>query len=108
MSEPPVPDAPCPTPPGLDALHRLVAIAGTDTGQARPVADFLLAWWNARACGGFDLTALWSVAPPIRDDMLAVLALIAHHREFPDAYGLGDAFEALVASWRPGVAQAHR
>lgn len=107
MSEP-LDAAPCPTPPGLAALHRLVAIACTDTGQSRTVADFLLAWWNARACGGFDLTALWSVASPIRDDMMLVLELIAQHREFPDAYGLGDAFAALVARWRPGVAQAHR
>ena len=93
---------------GLAALQRLVEIAATDTGQSRTVADFLLAWWNARACGGFDLTTLWSVAPPLRDDMLVVLDLIAHHREFPTAYGLDDAFTALVARWRPGVAQAHR
>ncbi len=38
------------------AFHRLVAIAQRDTGQSRRVADFLLAWWNAGECGGFDLT----------------------------------------------------
>ena len=101
-------DAHCPSQSGLIALQRLLEIAATDTGQSRTVADFLLAWWNASACGGFDPTALWSVAPSIRDDMLIVLDLIAHHREFPDAYGLGDAFAALVARWRPGIAQAHR
>lgn len=94
--------------PGLDALRRLVGIAATETGQSRAVADFLLAWWNASACGGFDLTALWRVAPPIRDDMLRVLDLVARHREFPTAYGLGEAFAALVTRWRPGVTQAHR
>ena len=107
MSDP-LDAAPCPTPSGLDALHRLIEIAATDTGQFRAVVDFLLAWWNARACGGFDLTMLWSVAPPIRDDRLVVLDLIAHHRNFPTAYGLGDAFTALVARRRPGIAQAHR
>jgi hypothetical protein len=104
----PIDAAPCPTPSALDALQRLTEIAATDTGQSRAVADFLLAWWNASACGGLDLTSLWSVAPPIRDDMLVVLDLIAHHRNFPTAYGLGDAFTALVARWRPGIAQAHR
>ena len=104
----PLADAPCPTPANVAALQRLIGIATTDTGQSRAVADFLLAWWNASACGGLDLTSLWSVAPPIRDDMLLVIDLIAHHREFPTAYGLGDAFAALVARWRPGVAQAHR
>ena len=107
MSDP-LDDAPCPSPSGLAALQRLVDVAATNTGQSRTVADFLLAWWNARACGGFDLTTLWSVAPPLRDDMLAVLGLIAHHREFPDTYGFGDAFVALVGRWRPGIAQAHR
>ena len=103
MSDPDA--APCPTPA---AQYRLVTIAATDTGQSRAVADFLLAWWNARACGGFDFTTLWSVGPPIGDDMLEVLGLIAHHRNFPTACGLGDAFTALVARWRPGIVQAHR
>jgi ParB family chromosome partitioning protein len=93
---------------GLAALRRLLAIAETDTGQSRRVADFLLAWWNARACGGFDPTDLWGVEASIRDDMLAVLQLIARERGFPTAYGLGDAFVALVRRWRPGLEQAHR
>ena len=104
----PLDAAPCPTPSSLDALQRLIEIAATDTGQSRAVADFLLAWWNARACSGLDLTSLWRVAPPIRDDMLVVLDLIAHNRNFPTAYGLGDAFTALVARWRPGIAWTHR
>jgi len=41
------------------ALERLLAIALQGTGQSRRVADFLLAWWNARQCGGFDLTTMW-------------------------------------------------
>jgi hypothetical protein len=94
--------------PGLRALRRLVAIAGTDTGQSRCVADVLLAWHNARAGGGVDPTQLWRVAPPIRDHMLAVLQLIAHGRDDPTAYGHGEAFTALVQRWRPGVDQAQR
>jgi hypothetical protein len=31
----------------LEALARLFAIAARETGQARRVADFLLAWYNA-------------------------------------------------------------
>ena len=42
-----------------ESLERLIGIAQSDTGQARRVADFLLAWWNAGSCGGFDLTNLW-------------------------------------------------
>lgn len=90
-----------PDAPALAALGRLLSIAQRDTGQSRRVANFLLAWWNARACGGFDLTDLWAVEGPIADDMLAVVELIARHREFPTAYGLGADFERLVKLWRP-------
>ncbi len=90
------------------ALRRLLTIAQSDTGQSKRVANFLLAWWNAQACGGFDLTELWAVEGPIADDMLAVLGLIARGREFPSAYALGGAFEQLVTRWRPGVVLAHR
>ncbi|GAC1348326.1 MAG: hypothetical protein NVSMB18_36180 [Acetobacteraceae bacterium] len=94
--------------PELPALRRLLAIAQSDTGQSRRVADFLLAWWNAQACGGFDLTALWSVEAPILDDMMTVMTMIARDREFPTAYGLGGEFELLVQRWRPGLVLAPR
>jgi hypothetical protein len=84
-----------------DALRRLVKIARGDTGQSRRVADFLLAWWNAGACGGFDFTNLWAVDASIAADMVAVMRLIATHQNYPDAYGLGPAFERIVAEWRP-------
>ena len=85
----------------IDALHRLVDIARGNTGQSRKVANFLLAWWNAGSCGGWDLTELWEVDRVIADDMLAVAAIIARHHEYPTAYGLQAEFEALVAQWRP-------
>ena len=94
--------------PALAALRRLLAIARCDTGQARRVANFLLAWWNAAACGGFDLTDLWAVDAAIAVDMLAVMGLIARDRELPTAYGLGAEFERLVTLWRPTLDQAGR
>jgi hypothetical protein len=94
--------------PALAALRRLLAIAANDTGQSRRVANFLLAWWNAVACGGFDLTELWAVEGAIGDDMLAVIGLIAREREFPTAYGLDEEFTGLVSRWRPHVVQSHR
>jgi len=85
----------------LAALDRLLAIARSDTGQSRRVANFLLAWWNAGACGGFDLTDLWMLDRAITDDMLTVARLIALKHEYPTAYDRGAQFEALVAAWRP-------
>ena len=83
------------------ALRRLLDLARGDTGQCSKAADFLLAWWNARSCGGWDLTDLWTVDRAIADDMLAVAAFVAANHEYPNSYGLGAEFEALVARWRP-------
>lgn len=89
----------------LAPIRRLIAIARSDTGQSRRVANFLLAWWSAGSCGGFDLTDLWSVDKKIADDMLATTAFIAGHQEYPDSYGLREDFETLVALWRPQLLQ---
>jgi len=63
------------------ALERLLDHALLHTGQARRVADFLLAWWNAGECGSFDLTNLWAVDDAIAADMATVFLLIARvHR----------------------------
>lgn len=83
------------------ALSRLIRIAQGDTGQSRHVADFLLAWWNAGSCGGFDLTALWSLDSDIVADMLTVFALIARRNSYPDSLGYEDDFKAIVRIWRP-------
>ena len=83
------------------ALERLIAIAQGDTGQSRRVAEFLLAWWNAGTCGGFDLTNLFAVDYAIARDMLCVMELIQETRRYPDTLGYGPQFERIVAEWRP-------
>jgi len=86
----------------LSAVRRLIDIAKSDTGQSRRVADFLLAWWNAESCGGFDLTDLWGVDTAIATDMVIVFGLVARIHEYPPA--LDPAFEAdfgaIFAAWR--------
>ncbi len=86
--------------PGHAALDRLLAIALTDTGQARRAANLLLAWANAHSYGGFDPTDLWAVSDPVRADMLDLLGLIAAERHHASAYGHDDAFVALARRWR--------
>ncbi|WP_088153969.1 DUF7673 family protein [Achromobacter xylosoxidans] len=88
---------------GMQALQRLIEIARRDTPQSKRVADFLLSWWNATSCGGFDLSDLWSVDAEIGDDMVTVIGLIRRSRAYPDTFGthVHDQFKALVALWRP-------
>lgn len=90
------------------ALRRLIEIAKRDTGQSRRVADFLLAWWNAAECGGFDLTNLFSVDDSIGADMVTVFSLIArfNFNRYPDTLGFGKDFEAIVREWRPELVAA--
>ena len=85
------------------ALERLIAIARSDTGQSRRVAGFLLAWWNAQECGGFDLTDLWGVDRSIAADMLTVFALLIECRDYPDGLGDRKQFESIVRFWRSGL-----
>ena len=86
------------------ALDHLIAIAQSDTGQARRVADFLLAWWNAGSCGGFDLTNLWGVDDSIADDMVIVFGYVARANAYPDTLGFNAEFQSIVRGWRPELA----
>lgn len=88
----------------LAALERLLSIAQSDTGQSRRVADFLLAWWNADSCGGFDLTNLWAVDTAIARDIVAVFAMVARVHSWPSSdpfKAYTRQFENLVRQWRP-------
>ena len=87
-----------------ESLERLIAIAQSDTGQARRVADFLLAWWNAGECGGFDLTNLWGVDASIAEDMVIVFSYVARANAYPDTLGFNAEFQSIVRGWRPELA----
>ena len=83
------------------ALKRLLRVARSDTGQSKRVADFLLAWWNARMCGGFDLTDLWGLDESLAEDALTVLRLMLETRAYPDTLGYAEEFAELIRAWRP-------
>ncbi|BCH19550.1 DUF7673 family protein [Mesorhizobium sp. L-2-11] len=85
------------------AFERLLAIARSDTGQARRVANFILAWWNAESLGGFDLADLFGVDTQIAADMAAVFSWLARQNNaaYPTEYRA--AIEAVIAEWRPDI-----
>jgi hypothetical protein len=87
--------------PTREALERLLKIAESDTGQSRLVANFLLAWWNARSCGGFDFTDMWSCDTAICRDMVQVIAWVSGNRHYPNNVGYEKQFQALIRDWRP-------
>ena len=85
------------------ALERLIKIAQADTGQSRMTAEFLLSWWTASNCGGFDLTTLWEVDTEIAAVMVTVFALVACCHRYPDDLGYGEEFRRIVHAWCPAL-----
>ena len=85
------------------ALERLIRIAQRDTGQSRRTAEFLLSWWNAGNCGGFDLTTMWGVDTQIAADMVTVFAFVAGCHAYPDDLGYGEELRQIVHAWRPAL-----
>jgi hypothetical protein len=85
----------------LAALDRLIRIAKEDTGQSGRVVNFILAWWNARSFGGFDLTNLWALDEVICSDMALVFGLIAKSNRYPDFWGYEKDIHAIIDVWRP-------
>jgi hypothetical protein len=83
------------------AIRNLIRIAESDTGQSRRCASFLLSWWNAAECGGFDLTDLWGVDTQVASNMLTVIRMIARVQSYPDTLGFEREFDGLVRLWRP-------
>ncbi|MCZ4348018.1 hypothetical protein O4H55_18485 [Devosia neptuniae] len=85
------------------AFERLLDLARSDTGQARRVANFILAWWNAETLGGFDVADLFALDAGIANDTAAVFGWIARspNAVYPEEYR-GE-IEALIEAWRPEV-----
>jgi hypothetical protein len=92
------------TPNQKAALERLINITDGNSGQCATAADFLLAWWNAQDCGGFNLANLWSVDTAIAADMIEVCRMITDDQRYPDSAGYQAEFVAMAYRWRPAFA----
>ena len=91
-----------------DALLRLLEVAYRDTGQSRRVAAFLLAWWNADTCGGFDLTDMWGLDLSLRNDIVRVFQFIAFDQHYPDSLGWRHEFGTVLRRWRPHLLEPRK
>ena len=87
------------------ALDRLIQIAGSDTGQARRVANFLLAWWNGPDLGDFPIADIFGLDAALGHDIATLIGFLAGQPAavYPDAFGRREDLTALVARWRPDV-----
>ena len=89
--------------PVIQALDRLFDLAASDTGQARRIANFLLAWWNAEELGGFDIADLFAVDAAIARDMSRVFNYLAtrSNAEYPE--DREPEIREIIRRWRPEV-----
>ncbi len=74
----------------------LLNVGGRDTGQSARVRNFLLAWWNAEECGGFDFTDLWNMDMEIVESIQRILFILPNYRFYQDKLGFGNRFERLA------------
>lgn len=84
------------------ALRRLYTVARSDTGQARRVANFLLAWWNGDDWGHFPITDLFGLDRSLATDIAAVVGYLAQQPAavYPDRFLSHDDMAELVRRWR--------
>lgn len=87
------------------ALERLIAIAKRDSGQCRRVANFLLSWSHAEACGAWDITDVWSLDQAITEDIFTVLGFLAQGCVYPERLGYGADFARILWQWHPRLAE---
>lgn len=80
------------------AYDRLFEVAKRGTGQSEDVAEFLLAWYNVRAWGGWSPHRIYDLDRAIREDILSVLRAISQSLWYPDS----DDMAQLIAIYRAG------
>lgn len=84
------------------ALDRLIELASSDTGQARRVANFLLAWWNGEDCGHFPIADLFGLDCTIATHITTIIGFLGQHEGaiYPDTFGRKHELIELVDRWR--------
>ncbi len=85
------------------ATARLLAIANSDTGRSRRLADFLLAWRNGSHLGHFPIEHLWNVDRAISADMMmTILNFLTEQPSavYANAFDYEDEMRELVELWR--------
>ncbi len=61
------------------ALTRLIPLAMGDTGQARRVANFLMAWWNGPELGHFEIADMFGLDIDVANDITSVIGFLGQN-----------------------------
>lgn len=88
------------------ALTRLIPLAMSDTGQARRVANFLMAWWNGPDLGHFEIADLFGLDVAVANDITSVIGFLGQNDRgavYIDSLGFGEEMQDIIALWRPSL-----
>lgn len=88
------------------SFRRLLKAPKSNKGQPKRPANFVLAWWSADSCGGFDIVDVFNVDESIAADMATFFGYVASRTitEYPEEYRAE--IEDIVRQWRPMVWEA--
>lgn len=78
------------------SLDHLLGMAKGNTPQAERAGRFLLAWYDADGCGGFDLTDLWEMDNATLRACTVVFLWVASHRATPADVGFTADLNAVL------------
>lgn len=88
------------------ALTRLIPLAMSDTGQARRVANFLLAWWNGPDLGHFEIAHIFGLDVAVANDITTVIGFLGQNDRgavYIDSLGFAEEMQDIIALWRPSA-----
>ncbi|HEX7855011.1 MAG TPA: hypothetical protein VF503_15080 [Sphingobium sp.] len=89
------------------ALTRLIPLALSDTGQARRVANFLMAWWNGPDLGHFEIADLFALDIDVANDISTIIGFLGQSRRgaiYIDSLGFAEEMQDIIAMWRTTAA----
>ena len=89
-----------------NALDRLIEIARSDTGQARRVANFLMAWWNGPELGHFEIADMFGLDIDVANDITSVIGFLGQNDRgavYIDGLGFAEEMQDVIALWRPSA-----
>ena len=90
------------------ALDRLIDLARSDTGQARRVANFLLAWWSGEEHGHFPISDIFGLDRAIAADITAIIGFLGQQpcAIYANDFGRREEIKDLIRLWRPARTEA--
>lgn len=89
------------------ALTRLIPLAMSDTGQAKRVANFLMAWWNGPDLGHFEIADMFGLDVDVANDITTVIGFLGQNDRgavYIDSLGFAEEMQDVIARWRSSAA----